>query len=66
MIALQLILQFVRTMRIDECQYQANGRLELVINIITIISFLFAMWGLFVVYRSGKLCLTGISLNKST
>ena len=53
-IIFQTILQFVRTMRIFECQYKPDSIVGSGSNILSSVSFLFAMWGLIVVYKSGK------------
>ncbi|KAL5254216.1 hypothetical protein ACHWQZ_G013853 [Mnemiopsis leidyi] len=52
-IILQILLQFVRTIRTFECEYQPNSTSGMVMNVTTITAFLFAMWGLVVMFRSG-------------
>ena len=52
-IVLQIVLQFIRTMRIFECKSYPDEGAGMALNIIILIAFLFAMWGLVVVFKSG-------------
>jgi hypothetical protein len=52
-IVVQLILQFTRTLRTFECQYVPKTTGGLITNVLMIAVFLYAMWGLIVVYKSG-------------